>query len=94
MALTKAGIIKSIRNQLGFTENKSADIFECFLGVIKGSLETGENVMISGFGKFCVNEKNERRGRNPKTGESVMITPRRVVTFKCSPKLKNELNEE
>ena len=92
MALTKAEIIKSIRNQFGFTQNKSADIFECFLGIINESLETGEDIMISGFGKFCVNEKRERKGRNPKTGESVMITPRRVVTFRCSPRLRGKIN--
>ena len=94
MALTKAEIIDSIQDQFGFPKNKSSEMFESFLEIIKQTLENGEDVMISGFGKFCVNEKRERRGRNPKTGESVMIAPRRVITFKCSPKLKNELSEK
>ncbi len=94
MALTKVEIIKSIQDQTGLTQNKSADIFESFLEIMKQSLEDGEDVMISGFGKFCVNEKNARRGRNPQTGESIMLEPRRVVTFQSSRKLKEVLNEE
>ncbi|GAJ21833.1 unnamed protein product, partial [marine sediment metagenome] len=80
MAITKTEIIKSIQNQFGLPQNKSADIFESFLEIMKQSLENGEDVMISGFGKFCVNEKNARRGRNPQTGESIILKPRRVVT--------------
>lgn len=93
MVLTKAEIIKSIQDQTGFTQNRSADIFESFLDIMKQSLENGEDIMISGFGKFCVNGKNARKGRNPQTGESIMLEPRRVVTFKSSRKLKEVVNE-
>jgi len=94
MTLTKAEMIKSIQNQFGLSQNKSTDIFESFLEIIKASLENGEDVMISGFGKFCVNKKNERKGRNPKTGENIILEPRRVVTFRCSRKLKDSVNKK
>ena len=92
MPLTKAEIIKSIQNQFGIPQNKSTEIFESFLEIIKASLENGEDVMISGFGKFCVNKKNERRGRNPETGESITLAPRKVVTFRYSSRLRNKIN--
>jgi len=92
MALTKAEIIKSIQDQIGFPQNKSADILESFLEIMKQSLENGQDVMISGFGKFCVNEKNARRGRNPQTGESIILEARKVVTFRCSSRLKDKIN--
>ncbi len=91
MTLTKPDIIRSIRNKFDFPINRSTEIFECFLGIIKESLETGEDVIISGFGKFCVKEKNVRRGRNPQTGESIILEARKVVTFKCSSRLKMSL---
>ena len=94
MALTKSQIIRSIQSQFGVSQNSSIEIFESFLEIIKQSLEKGEDVMISGFGKFCVNKKSERKGRNPKTGESIVIEPRKVVTFKSSVKIKDKLNEE
>jgi integration host factor subunit alpha len=56
-------------------------------------LESGDDVMISGFGKFCVKEKKKRQGRNPATGEDMILTPRRVVTFRCSGKLRAKINE-
>jgi len=59
---------------------------------MKRSLESGEDVMISGFGKFCVKEKKERRGRNPSTGEDMVLEPRKVVTFKCSGNLRDRIN--
>ena len=62
------------------------------LETIKSSLESGEDVMISGFGKFSTQKKKERRGRNPSTGKEVMIGPRKVVTFSCSGKLKDRMN--
>jgi len=92
MTLRKAEIIKSIQNQFDLPQNKSTDIFESFLDIIKQSLENGEDVLISGFGKFCVNEKNERRGRNPKTGESITLAPRKVITFRYSSRLRNKIN--
>jgi integration host factor subunit alpha len=78
----------------GFTKKKSIETVETLLELIKRSLESGEDVLISGFGKFCINEKKERRGRNPATGEDMMLDPRKVVTFKCSGKLRNRINSK
>ncbi len=92
MTLTKDHIINSIHNQLELSKTKSTDLVESLLEIIKRKLENGEDVLISGFGKFCVKEKNERRGRNPKTGEDIVLGSRRVVTFKCSPVLRYKVN--
>ena len=92
MSLTKYQIVNSITNQIGFTKNHSSEILEVLLKIIKKTLETGDDVMISNFGKFCVKEKRERRGRNPSTGEDMMMKPRKVVTFRCSRKLRDRLN--
>jgi len=92
MTLTKAQIIESFQNNLGFTKNQSSDIIESILSIIKDALAESEDVLISGFGKFCVNQKKERRGRNPATGDDMMLAPRKVVTFKCSGKLREKLN--
>ena len=92
MALTKVQIINSIAEQNGFTKKQSTETVETILEIIKSSLAAGEDVLISGFGKFCVKGKRERRGRNPATGEDMMLAPRRVVTFKCSGKLRNKVN--
>ena len=92
MPLTKAQLVESIYNQIGTTKNRSAEILETCLEIIKSTLESGEDVLISGFGKFCVKEKKERRGRNPATGNAMILAPRKVVTFKCSGKLKNMIN--
>ena len=92
MALTKARIVESIHNQVGFTRNRSSEIVEMLLEIIKSKLESNEDVLISGFGKFCVKQKKERRGRNPATGEDLMLAPRKVVTFNCSGKLRNRIN--
>ena len=94
MTLTKIQIIEAIQNQTGFSKNKSSDILETFLEIIKNTLATEEDVMISGFGKFCVKEKNERKGRNPATGEDLMLAARKVVTFKCSGKLREGINSK
>ncbi len=94
MALTKVHIITSIQNQLNIPKNRSSEIVESLLEIIKSTLESGEDVLISGFGKFCVREKSERRGRNPATGEDMMLEPRRVVTFRCSGKLRDRVNRE
>jgi integration host factor subunit alpha len=91
MTFTKADIVESIQSQTGFTKNKSFEVVETLLETIKKSLESGEDVLISGFGRFCVKEKNERRGRNPATGEAMMLKPRKVVTFKCSGKLRHKI---
>lgn len=92
MALTKDHIMNSIHHNLGFSKIKSAKVLESLLETIKRRLENGEDVLISGFGKFCVRDKRERRGRNPATGEDLMLSSRRVVTFKCSQVLRNKLN--
>ena len=92
MSLTKAQIVESIQNQTGFPRNRSSEMTETLLEIIKRTLASGEDVLVSGFGKFCVNEKKERKGRNPSTGEDMMLAPRKVVTFKCSGKLRKRIN--
>ena len=94
MALTKAQIAEAIQDESGFTRKRSSELVETLLEIIKHTLAKGQDVMISGFGKFCVNEKRERKGRNPATGEAMMLAPRRVVTFKCSGKLRDKVNGE
>ena len=94
MTLTKIQLVESIQNQTGFPKNKSSEIVETLLEIIKGKLESGEDLLVSGFGKFCVNNKKERRGRNPSTGEDMMLEPRKVVTFKCSGKLRDRINKK
>ena len=93
MTLTKADIIKEIRIKNGFTRKQSTETVEAVLEIIKSTLASGEDVLISGFGKFYIREKKERRGRNPATGEDMMLQRRRVVTFKCSGKLRDKLNK-
>lgn len=92
MALTKARITDSIHEQLGFPQKKSAEIVEMLLEIIKKSLENNEDVLISGFGKFCVKEKRSRKGRNPATGDVMILEQRRVVTFTCSRVLRDKIN--
>lgn len=94
MTLTKAKIIDVIHNQLGYPKNKSAELLEILLEIMKGTLEKGEDVLISGFGKFCVKNKQERRGRNPATGEDMILDKRTVVTFRCSHLLRSKINGE
>ncbi len=90
--LTKAQIIEDIAEANNFTRIKSVETIEIMLELIKSTLASGEDVLISGFGKFCVKKKSERRGRNPATGEDMMLPPRRVVTFQCSGKLREKIN--
>ena len=92
MTLTKAQIIESIADQNGSPKSQSSEIVELLLETIKSCLTSGEDVLISGFGKFCVNEKKARKGRNPATGEDMMLAPRRIVTFKSSGKFKDIIN--
>jgi len=94
MSLTKAGIIQQVTQGTGLPKNKSYQAVEHLIEIMKGTLASGEDVLISGFGKFCVREKSERRGRNPATGHEMMLSARRVVTFKCSGKLRNRCNGE
>ena len=83
MCLTKEYIVFSVYNHLNISRTKSVDLVESVLEIIKRSLAIGEDVLISGFGKFCVLDKKKRRGRNLQTGEDLMLEPRRLVTFKC-----------
>ncbi|MCJ7539626.1 MAG: integration host factor subunit alpha [Desulfobacterales bacterium] len=76
----------------GFSRNKSIETVETLLEIMKQTLASGEDVMVSGFGKFCVKEKSERKGRNPATGGDMMLAPRKVVTFRCSGKLRKRVN--
>lgn len=92
MTLTKAHIIESIQNHFGYPKNRSSEIVESLLEILKRTLENGDDALISGFGKFCVREKAQRKGRNPATGQDMMLDARRVVTFKCSGKLREKIN--
>jgi integration host factor subunit alpha len=92
MTLTKAHIVGAVAEQIGYTMKQSTETVETFLELIKRSLESGEDVLVSGFGKFCVKEKHERRGRNPATGKDMMMAPRKVVTFRCSRQLRDKIN--
>lgn len=93
MTLTKIQIVESVQKETGFPKNRSLQIVEALLEIIKGTLASGEDVMISGFGKFCVKGKKERKGRNPATGDDLMLKPRKVVTFKCSGNLRAMVNK-
>jgi integration host factor subunit alpha len=92
MTLTKAQIADVIHQELGFPKNRSAELLELLLELMKNRLEKGEDVLISGFGKFCVKDKKERRGRNPATGHDMMLTRRKVITFRCSHLLREKIN--
>ncbi len=92
MTLTKAQLIDSIHDQLNFSRKRSTELMETLLEIIKKQLESGEDVLISGFGKFRVKEKKERLGRNPATGEDMTLNKRKVVTFSCSRILRNKIN--
>ena len=92
MTLTKSQIIGAIAEQNEFTRKKSSETVENILELIKSTLASGHDVLISGFGKFCVKEKRERRDGNLATGEVMMVAPRRVVTFRSSGKLRDKIN--
>jgi integration host factor subunit alpha len=93
-ALTKAHIVENLLAKNLFTKRESAQIIEALFELLKQSLEEGDDVLISGFGKFCVREKNQRRGRNPQSGEPMTLSPRKVVTFNCSGVLRKKINRE
>ncbi|MBI5581142.1 MAG: integration host factor subunit alpha [Deltaproteobacteria bacterium] len=94
MSLTKDDIVKALAKENGYPVNQSAELIETLIERIKSSLASGDDVLISGFGKFCVKEKNQRRGRNPATGEDMMLEGRRVVTFRCSRQLRVKINQQ
>ena len=91
MTLTKADIIEEVRIKNGFSRKKSIEIVETLLHIVKTALASGDDLLISGFGKFCVKSKKERKGRNPATGDDLLLAPRNVVTFKCSGKLRDRV---
>ena len=92
MTVTKAHIVESLFAKNIFTKTESAQIIETLFEIVKDSLEQGDDVLLSGFGKFSVKEKNQRRGRNPQTGDPILLSPRKVVTFKCSGVLRERIN--
>jgi integration host factor subunit alpha len=92
MSLTKNDVVEQLHSELGFPKKQSIESLESLIELIKATLESGEDVLVSGFGKFCVKTKHQRRGRNPATGEDLILDPRKIVTFKCSGKLKDRIN--
>ena len=93
MTITKAQIVENLFAKNLFTKGESAQIIETLFELIKQSLQAGDDVLISGFGKFSAKEKHQRRGRNPQTGEPITLPPRRVVTFRLSSTLRDKMNE-
>ena len=95
MTLTKAALIQHVFTSLpGYTNAQAREAVEALLKIMKSSLENGDNVLLSGFGKFSVKDKRPRKGRNPQTGEELILDARRVVTFKPSGRLKDKINGE
>jgi len=92
--MTKAEIIESVNKKVGLSKRESTRIVDTVFEIIKATLEREENVKISGFGNFVVRKKRSRRGRNPQTGQEIEISSRKVLTFKASPVLKRELNQQ
>ena len=94
MTLTKDHLISSIGNRLGISKFESTRILESVLETVKNSLSNGEDVLISGFGKFSVKKKAPRKGRNPATGEDLPLDARTVITFRCSPVMRDRINPQ
>ena len=93
MACTKITIMEKLIDRYDWSRSEAAETIEALLEIIKETLSSGEEIMLSGFGKFQVNEKSQRKGRNPATGKEMMIGKKRVVTFKCAGKLRDEINK-
>ena len=94
MTLTRSSITEMLATENGWTQKQSSEYIDLLIEIMKSSLASGENLLISGFGKFTVKEKRERKGRNPATGDDLTLRSRRVVTFKCSHKLRGRINGE
>ncbi len=94
MTVTKADLANTLFEQLGLNKREAKEFVELFFEKIRESLEHGESVKLSGFGGFSVRDKKSRPGRNPKTGEEVPVTPRRVVTYKASQKVKDRIAQD
>jgi integration host factor subunit alpha len=91
MTLIKEHLVRSTYDNVGLSKSKSSEAVECLFEIMRDTLAAGDDVLISGFGKFCVKGKSERRGRNPATGHDMILGARRVVTFRCSPVLRNKI---
>ena len=91
MTITKESLVEMVHNEVGLNKREAKELIECFFEQIKKSLEEGNDIKLSGFGNFILRDKSPRPGRNPKTGEEVTISSRRVVTFKSGLKLKSKL---
>lgn len=94
MALTKADIVERIHERVGFSKKEASEVVDSVFEVIKRQLERGQKVKVTGFGNFVVHQKRPRKGRNPRTGETIVIRGRRVLGFKASPMLKKSMNGE
>jgi integration host factor subunit alpha len=92
--MTKSDMVEKIYEKIGFSKKESAELVEMVFDIIKSTLETGEKIKIAGFGNFVVKEKADRRGRNPQTGEEIVISARKILTFKPSQVLKASINEK
>jgi integration host factor subunit alpha len=92
MNVTKSHLINHLHRNHNLSRDESTTTIESLLEIIKHTLESGENILISGFGKFIVKEKNKRRGRNPATGNDLILDARRIVTFRCSKNLREKMN--
>jgi integration host factor subunit alpha len=92
--MTKGDIVERIYERVGFSKKEATEVVESIFELIKGHLEQGEKVKISGFGNFVVHQKRPRKGRNPQTGEEIVISGRKVLSFKASPVLKKSMNPE
>ncbi len=90
MTLTKAKIISDVNEKIGYPKKEAGEVVETLLEIMKSTLD----ILISGFGKFCVKDKNRRKGRNPATGDAMMLDKRRVITFRCSATLRNKINQK
>ncbi len=91
--MTKADIVEKIYEKVGFSKKESAELVETVFDIMKGTLESGDKIKIAGFGNFVVKDKANRRGRNPQTGDEIIITARKILTFKPSQVLKASLNK-
>ncbi len=92
MTVNKAHLTDSIHKGLGLSKSRSYELVGSLFEIMKGMLENGDNILVSGFGKFCVKDNNGRRHRNPLTNENMMLEGKRVMTFKCSLPLRHKLN--
>jgi integration host factor subunit alpha len=94
MTVTNADFVDHVFEKVGFSKKEATEVVESIFDIVKRHLENGKKVKVSGFGTFVVHDKQPRRGRNPQTGDSIIIRGRRVLGFKASPVLKKSLNRE